>query len=156
MPPLLAIGSAALDIKTRLSRTPLPTTDVPGRITLKPGGVARNLAENLARLDVPIVFAGIMGADPQAQLLIELSRAAGLSVHPLPRSAPAPDDLSRLKLSAVLPTATLDVMLGPDERQIVGAFSGDILDALQPSDLDQLHDLIEDAPAIMCDGGLPG
>lgn len=155
MPPLLAIGSAALDIKARLTRSPLPTTDVPGRITLKPGGVARNIAENLARLDVPIVFAGIMGDDPQARLLIELSRAAGLSVHPLTRSMPAPDDLARLKLPAVLPTATLNVVLGHDGRQIAGAFSGDILDALQPSDLDQLRDLIDTTPVVICDGGLP-
>jgi len=156
MPPLLAIGSAALDIKARLTRAPLPTTDVPGQITLKPGGVARNIAENLARLGVPIVFAGIMGADPQARLLIELSRAAGLSVRPLTRSAPAPDDLYRLKLPAVLPTATLNVVLGPDGRQITGAFSGDILEALQPSDLDQLQELIDMAPVVICDGGLPG
>src|SRR5512139_1028261 len=155
MPSLLPIGSVVFNIKARLTRVPLPTTDVPGQITLKPGGVARNIAENLARLGVPIVFAGIMGADPQARLLIELSRAAGLSVHPLTRSAPAPDDLYRLKLPAVLPTATLNVVLGPDDRQIAGAFSGDILDALQPSDLDQLQDLIDTAPVIICDGGLP-
>ena len=155
MPLLLAIGSAALDIKARLTRAPLPTTDVPGQITLQPGGVVRNIAENLARLGVPIVFAGIMGDDPQARLLIDLSRAAGLSIQPLARSTPAPDDLLRLKLPAVLPTATLNVVLGPDGRQIAGAFSGDILDALQPSDLDQLQDLIADAPAIICDGGLP-
>ncbi len=155
MPPLLALGSAALDIKARLTRAPLPSTDVPGQITLKAGGVARNIAENLARLGVPVVFAGIMGADPQARLLIELSRAAGINVHPLPRSAPAPDDLLRLKLPDVLLTATLNVMLGPDGRQIAGAFSGDILDALQPGDLDQLQPIIEAAPAIICDGGLP-
>jgi len=155
MPPLLAIGSAALDIKARLTRAPLPTTDVPGQITLKPGGVARNIAENLARLGVPVVFAGIMGDDPQARLLIELSRAAGLNVHPLTRSAPAPDDLYRLKLPDVLPTATLNVVLAPDGRQIAGAFSGDILDALQPGDLDRLQDLIDAAPAILGDGGLP-
>jgi pseudouridine kinase len=155
MSSLLAIGSAALDIKTRLTRAPLPTTDVPGQITLKPGGAARNIAENLARLGVPIVFAGIMGDDPQARLLIELSRAAGLNVHPLTRSVPAHDDLVRLKLPAVLPTAALNVMLDVDGRQIAGAFSGDILDALQPGDLDQLQDSIDLAPIIICDGGLP-
>jgi len=155
MPPLLAIGSAALDITARLTRAPLPTTDVPGQITLKPGGVARNIAENLARLGVPIVFAGIMGADPQARVLIELSRAAGLSVRPLTRSVPAPDDLYRFKLPALLPTATLNVVLAPDGRQIAGAFSGDILEALQPGDLDQVQDVIADAPVIICDGGLP-
>jgi pseudouridine kinase len=155
MPPLLAIGSAALDIKARLARAPLPTTDVPGLITLKPGGVARNIAENLARLGVPLVFAGILGDDPQARLLIELSRAAGLSVYPLARSVPTPGDWARLKLPAVLSTATLNVILGPDGRQIAGAFSGDLLDALQPGDLDQLRDSIDSAPAIICDGGLP-
>ena len=155
MHPLFAIGSGALDIKARLARTPLPTTDVPGRITLKPGGVARNIAENLARLGMPIVFGGIMGDDPAARLLIDLSRAAGLDVRPVSRSAPAPDDLARLKLPEVLPTATLNVMMAPDHRQIAGVFSGDILDALQPGDLRQLRDLIDIAPAILCDGGLP-
>ncbi len=155
MHPLLALGTAALDIKTRLSRHPLPTTDVPGRITLKAGGVARNLAENLARLNVPIVFAGILGADPQAQVLIELTRAAGVTVFPIARSVPHPTDFPRLKLPDVLPTATLNVMLAPDNRQIGGAFSGDILDALQPDDLDQVRDLIEAAPAVLCDSGLP-
>jgi pseudouridine kinase len=151
----LALGSAALDIKTRLSRPPLPTTDVPGRITLKAGGVARNLAENLARLNVPIVFAGMLGADPQAQILIELTRAAGVDVRSLARTAPHPTDLARLKLPEALPTATLSVLLAPDNRQIAGVFSGDILDALQPGDLDQVRDLIETAPAVLCDGGLP-
>jgi pseudouridine kinase len=152
---VLAIGTAALDIKARLARAPLPTTDVPGQIAIKAGGVARNIAENFARLGVPIVFAGIMGDDSQACLLIDLSREAGLDVQPLARSAPAPDDVYRLKLPTVLPTATLNVVLGPDGRQIAGAFSGDILDALQPHDLDGLHDLIAAAPAIICDAGLP-
>ena len=110
--PVLAIGTAALDIKSRLARAPLPTTDVPGRITIKAGGVARNIAENFVRLSVPVVFAGIMGDDPQARLLIDLSRTAGLDVQPLSRSAHAPDDWVRLKLPAVLPTATLNVVLG--------------------------------------------
>lgn len=155
MPPLLAIGSAALDIKTRLSRPPLPTTDVPGRITLKAGGVARNIAENLARLNVPVMFAGILGDDPQARILIDLTQQAGVTFVPIARSAPPPADLTRLKLPPALPTATLNVVLGPDHRQIAGAFSGDILEALQPADLDQVRHLIEAAPAVLCDGGLP-
>jgi len=155
MIPLLAVGTAAIDIKARLARAPLRSTDVPGRVTIKAGGVARNIAENLARLGVPVVFAGIMGDDPQARLLIELSRAAGLDVRPLARSAPPPTDFTRSKLPASLLTATLNVMLGPDNQQIAGVFSGDILDALQPIDLEPLHADIQSVPAIVCDGGLP-
>jgi len=155
MQSLLAIGTAAVDIKARLARSPLPTTDVPGAITIKAGGVARNIAENLARLDVPIVFVGIMGDDPQARLLIELSRAARLDVRPIARSVSSTTDPIRSKLPNDLSTATLNVVLSPDHRQIAGVFSGAILDALQPSDLDQLRDAIEAAPAIIADGGLP-
>ncbi len=155
MPPLLAIGTAALDIKARLTRPPLHTTDVPGAITIKAGGVARNIAENLARLDMPVIFAGILGDDSQARLLIELTHATGMDVRPIGRSIAPPTDPIRSKLPAALPTATLNVMLGPDHQQIAGVFSGDILAALQPSDLDQLRDVIEAAPAIVCDGGLP-
>ena len=155
MQPLLAMGTAAVDIKACLARAPLPTTDVPGAITIKAGGVARNIAENLARLDVPIVFVGIMGDDPQARLLIELSRAARLDVRPIARSVPSTTDPIRSKLPNDLSTATLNVVLSPDHRQIAGVFSGAILDALQPSDLDQLRDAIEAAPAIIADGGLP-
>jgi hypothetical protein len=48
MSSLLAIGSAALDIKTRRTRAPVPTTDVPGQITLKPGG-ARAISPRIWR-----------------------------------------------------------------------------------------------------------
>jgi pseudouridine kinase len=152
---IFALGSAALDIKTRLSRKPLLTTDVPGSITIRPGGVTRNIAENLARLQTPIVFHGILGDDPQAHVLIDLSRAAGLEVRAIPRSNPKPDDLLRLKLRSNLPTATLNVMLAPDGQQIAGAFDGEILAALQPGDLDPLRDMIQSASAVICDCGLP-
>ncbi len=152
---ILAIGSAAIDIKTHLSRKPLATTDVPGAITLKPGGVTRNMAENLARLQTSIVFHGILGDDPLANVLIDLSRAAGLEVRRIPRSIPMPDDLSRLKLKPNLPTATLSVMLGPDGQQIAGAFDGELLDALQPIDLEPLSEKIHTAEAVICDCGLP-
>lgn len=152
---IFAIGSAALDIKTRLSRKPLHTTDVPGLITLRPGGVTRNIAENLARLNLPITFHGILGDDPQARVVIDLSREAGLEVRALPRSSPAPDDLLRLKLKSDLPTATLNVVLAPDGQQLAGAFDGEILDALQPLDLEPVRDLIHSASAVICDCGLP-
>jgi pseudouridine kinase len=152
---IFALGSAALDIKTHLSRKPLLTTDVPGSISLKPGGVTRNIAENLARLNLPVVFHGILGGDPQARVLIDLSRAAGLEVRAIPRSSPAPDDLLRSKLGSNLPTATLNVVLAPDGQQIAGAFDGEILDALQPSDLDPLREMIHSASAVICDCGLP-
>jgi pseudouridine kinase len=155
MKPLLAIGTAAIDIKTRLDRSPLPSTDVPGRITIKAGGVTRNIAENLAHLGQAVIFSGILGNDPQARLLIEFTEQAGVEVQKITQSAPTPTDLPRLKLGDNLPTATLNVVIGPDGRQIAGAFSGDLLDALQPSDLDPLRDLIQVAPAIVCDCGLP-
>ena len=141
MTTICAIGTAAADIKARMSHPALDTTDVPGRITLTPGGVSRNIAENLARLGAPVVFIGVFGDDAQARSVIEASRAAGMDVRPIVRAGYA--------------TAALAVMLDADARQIAGVFSGDILDTLTPLDLAADHDLIRNADALLTDGGVP-
>jgi pseudouridine kinase len=135
------IGSAAADIKARMARPALETTDVPGRITLTPGGVARNIAENLARLGADAIFIGAMGDDAQARSVIEQSRAAGVDMRPILRSD--------------LPTASLAVTLDVQGSQIAGVFSGEILETLTPSDLRPHLDAIRSAGALIADGGLP-
>ncbi len=141
MPIVCAIGSAAADIKARMARPALETTDVPGRITLTPGGVARNIAENLARLGVDAIFIGAMGDDAQARSVIEHSRAAGVDMRPI------------IRLN--LPTASLAVMLDVQGNQIAGVFSGEILETLTPADLHPHLDAIRSADALITDGGLP-
>ena len=141
MPMTCAVGSAAADIKARMSRAALDTTDVPGRIRLTPGGVSRNIAENLARLGAHSIFVGVFGDDTPGRAVIESSRAAGVDVRPILRARHA--------------TASLAVILDAAGRQIAGVFSGDILDTLAPGDLAAHLDTIRHADALITDGGTP-
>jgi pseudouridine kinase len=141
MPTICAVGSVAIDIKARMARLALVTTDVPGRVTLTPGGVSRNIAENLARLGAEAIFIGVVGDDTPARTVIEYTRAAGVDVRPIFR----PD----------MPTAALAVTLDVDGRQIAGVFSGDILNSLTPDDLRPHLDTIRAADALVTDAGTP-
>ena len=138
---ICAVGTAAADIKARMTRPAIDTTDVPGRITLTPGGVSRNIAENLARLGAHAVFIGVLGNDAQARSVIDDSQRAGVEMRPIMRA-----DRS---------TATMAVTLDMQGQQIAGVFSGDILDTLSRSDLDAHLDLIRSAAAVVSDGGAP-
>lgn len=77
--PVLVIGSASLDIIARAA-APLPRgSSAPGHIRRAFGGVARNIAENLARLEVPTLLLTAVGDDTHGRDL--LSHAAGLGIN---------------------------------------------------------------------------
>ena len=75
---MLVIGSASIDTVARAS-APLPRgSSAPGWIRRAYGGVARNIAENLARLEVPTVLITAVGDDEDGRGL--LAQAAGLGI----------------------------------------------------------------------------
>ena len=49
---VLAIGAANMDITGSSQHALVPHDSTPGQIRYAPGGVARNVAENLARLGI--------------------------------------------------------------------------------------------------------
>lgn len=136
-----AIGAAALDIKARMARPVLDTSDVPGRISTMPGGASRNVAENLARLGVHTTFIGVLGDDTMARSVVDASRAAGIDFRPVTRSEHA--------------TASLAVTIDSSGRQIAGVFSGEILDTLSSADLIPHRDAIRSAQALVVDSSVP-
>jgi hypothetical protein len=54
--PALAIGTAGLDMVGRIQQEPEKGTSSPASIRVNWGGVARNVAENLARLGQPVAL----------------------------------------------------------------------------------------------------
>lgn len=79
--PVCVIGAVNMD----LSGTPasaLRTGDSnPGRITLSPGGVGRNIAENLRLLGRKVSLITIMGKDPYADAIREHCLNAGIDLQ---------------------------------------------------------------------------
>lgn len=82
-----AIGGANIDIHGRSQQELKCNDSNPGDVQLSAGGVARNVAENLARLGVDCRLITAVGDDHQGQMLQQLSSDAGIDmqyVHEIP------------------------------------------------------------------------
>lgn len=77
---VLVIGAAGLDIKGRSHIALQMATSNPGQIRNSFGGVGRNIAENLARLEVETLLLTAVGDDTSGDLLMAHSAAAGVDV----------------------------------------------------------------------------
>jgi pseudouridine kinase len=54
---VVVVGGINADLKARTTAPLVPGTSNPGTATLTPGGVGRNVAENLAHLGRPVALA---------------------------------------------------------------------------------------------------
>lgn len=88
--PALVIGGAGVDIIGRLKGEPHVGTSNPGRVRTSFGGVARNVAHNLARLGQPVRLITVVGEDPAGSQLLDQVAAAGVNVSAVLRSQRKP------------------------------------------------------------------
>ncbi len=80
-PFVVVVGGANVDVHGRPAR-PLKLHDSnPGSVTTSPGGVGRNVAENLVRLGVDVRLISAVGNDHHGHLLLEHGRACGIDMH---------------------------------------------------------------------------
>ena len=69
-PDILCIGSVLWDVIGRSSRVMRQGSDVPGRISRLPGGVAMNIAMIVARFGLTPALLTAIGRDPEGDELI--------------------------------------------------------------------------------------
>ncbi|MGI9199858.1 MAG: PfkB family carbohydrate kinase [Woeseiaceae bacterium] len=80
--PFVAIvGGANVDIHGRSTHKLRSHDSNPGQVHISPGGVARNVAENLARLGIESRLVSAVGTDQHGQMLTRMSRDAGIDVQ---------------------------------------------------------------------------
>jgi pseudouridine kinase len=87
---VLVIGSACLDVIGRLREDFRSETSNPAYIRTTYGGVARNVAENLARLGQPVTLVSVVGQDQEGGQLLQQVASAGVNVEPVLRSSTHP------------------------------------------------------------------
>ncbi|MDA0708049.1 MAG: PfkB family carbohydrate kinase [Proteobacteria bacterium] len=80
-PYAVIIGGANMDICGAPSNTFRVQDSNPGTVTLSPGGVARNIAENLALLGVQCRLIAAIGSDHYGDILLEQGQSAGIDMH---------------------------------------------------------------------------
>ncbi|MDP2083592.1 MAG: PfkB family carbohydrate kinase [Gemmobacter sp.] len=89
---VLCIGSVLWDVIGRSSAVMRVGSDVPGRITRLPGGVALNIAMMLARFGMKPALLSCIGRDSQGEDLMEACRHLGLETGLVYRSDDLPTD----------------------------------------------------------------
>ncbi len=85
--PVLVIGAAGLDIVGLMKGEMHPGTSNPAEIRSSFGGVARNVAENIARLGLPVELITAVGDDSTGDRLLQQIITAGVGISAVLRSS---------------------------------------------------------------------
>ncbi|NCG23524.1 MAG: hypothetical protein GWP47_05270 [Actinobacteria bacterium] len=135
------VGGANVDIEGRVLKTLLPGDSNPGTVIRSPGGVGRNIAENLARLDVPTHLIPALGRDDNGTWLHDLATASGV-------------DLANSVWSDSAPTATYLSVLDSSGEMTVAVNDMDVVASLDVAALNARRDTLENAAALVVDCNL--
>ena len=68
---VLCVGATNLDMHGRPTGPLATRRSTPGTIQRTPGGAARNVAENLARLGADVRLVSVVGRDPDGEFLLD-------------------------------------------------------------------------------------
>jgi sugar/nucleoside kinase (ribokinase family)/DNA-binding CsgD family transcriptional regulator len=77
---VIVVGGANMDFKCQAKAPMVLRTSNPGRMAATVGGVACNIARNLARLGVPTALLTVVGQDEFGERILREARAAGIDV----------------------------------------------------------------------------
>jgi pseudouridine kinase len=139
--PILLLGSSGQDIIGRLEADLQPGTSNPARIRTSYGGVARNVAENLARLGQPVKLVSVVGRDRPGNELLEYTAAAGV-------------DVSAVLRTDLYPTGFYMGVLDPRARLRFAVDDMRVMSELTPEYIQQNQALFESASLVFVDGNL--
>ena len=73
----LVFGASVVDIFGFSTKKYRPYNSTPGKVRMSFGGVCRNIAENLARINVNTKFISVIGDDEKGRSMIEHSQLYG-------------------------------------------------------------------------------
>ena len=135
------IGGVNMDISAHSTAPMVPADSNPGRILCSPGGVARNVAENLVRMGVDARLLSVLGDDVFGQALRQAAATIGL-------------DLSACATIPGQRTATYLSMHGADGDMGVAVNDMGILECLTPELLGRHTDLLSGAAALVVDSNV--
>ena len=141
--PVVLIGSACFDIRGRVHAPFQPACANAGRVRIAPGGTARNIAENLARLDVPTRLLTAIGDDEQGRMLIGLTRAAGVLI-----------DDDDLVIDPRRPSGSYLALFDADRRPVGAIDDTDVMRAITPRAIHRWHRTLRDAALVVVDATL--
>lgn len=140
-PDIVVVGGANLDITASAAAVLAAGDSTPGVVGYSAGGVARNVAENLARLGHSVDLLSVVGDDAFGRMVVADTASAGvgtLFVQPLPGQR----------------TAMYVSVHGPQSDMVAAVNDMSILEQLTPSALQQHVGLMRAARGVVLDANL--
>jgi pseudouridine kinase len=141
-PFIAVIGGITMDILAFPSGHLVRGDSSPGRVSFSPGGVGRNIAENLARLSVPVSIFSVIGDDSDGRALVASCEKVGI-------------DGSRLRIIQGERTSAYVSILDETGETEAGIAAMDICSRMIPALVDEWADGLERASCIVIDANLP-
>ena len=139
---VLVIGSAGTDLIGRARDHLHAGTSNPGQMRVSQGGVARNVAEDLARLGMDVILVTAVGDDAQGQGLLAQAREAGINT----------DYCLTVKGQA---TGTYLAILDQEGTLHLAMDDMTVIEAVTPAYLRRHRALFQEAAAVFVDCNLP-
>jgi pseudouridine kinase len=136
---VVVVGGINVDTLARISGDTVPASSNPGTTVTAPGGVGRNVAENLARLGSPVRLIGVVGEDLGGTNLLEQLTVLDVDVRGVRRTG-------------ACATGTYTAVLDRDGGLVVGVADMTATDSLGPDDVP--HDAMHGAGWLVLDGNL--
>lgn len=140
-PSIVVLGGANLDIKSRITGKAIPGTSNPGSTATSPGGVARNIAENLAQMGALATLFSVVGDDAAGDRLRRAARAAGID--------------TALLLWRRGATGIYNAVLDAKGELLVAVSDMRLVDSLKAGDVKQHAETLAKADLIVAECNLP-
>jgi pseudouridine kinase len=140
--PVLVVGAAGVDIVGHALAKLVPETSNPSAIRISHGGVARNVAENLAHLGTETLLVTAVGDDPQGRQILARAEAEGVDV-----SASFADDDHQTGAYLAIVDRNGKLEFGLDDMRSISCVT--------PGKLEQRSGLFERASFLVLDANLP-
>ncbi len=134
------IGGTNVDLKSRTRDRAVLGTSNPGSTRLTWGGVARNVAENLARLGARAILISAVGTDPLGGQLVRETGLAGVDVSHVTQNG----------RDTGMYTAILDV----DGELVAGVAAMTAVESISPDSIESHAEIIACAQIVVADCNL--
>ncbi|MBS9721713.1 winged helix-turn-helix transcriptional regulator [Tianweitania sp. BSSL-BM11] len=139
---MICLGGAVFDRKYHAKRPLIFETSNPVESHRSFGGVARNVAENLARLGVDLGFISIVGDDETGRVLTRHLADLGA-------------DVGQVITTSERPTAEYAAILGVEKELVLGIADMDVFDLFSPAYLDRVWPHLASAAWVFMDCNMP-
>jgi len=140
--PVTVVGGANMDISAKAGSLMRAGDSTPGAIHYSPGGVGRNIAENLARLGIAVDLLSVVGDDAFGKQLLASTAEAGVGV-------------SSVVTVPGQRTATYLAMHQPDGEVAMAVNDMGILESLTPAECARSKVLENTGAWLLLDCNLP-